>query len=37
MNEQMDRSNTERVEEDVKIRVQTGICSYYSTASRREG
>jgi hypothetical protein len=35
--EKTDRSNTGRVEEDVRIRVQMGKCSFYSTLSRIEG
>ena len=33
----MDRSNTGRVEEDVRIRVQMGKCSFYSALCRMEG
>ena len=33
----MDRSNTGRVEQDVRIRVQMGKCSFHSTLSRTEG
>jgi len=33
----MDRSNTGREEEDVRIRVQMGKCSFSSNLSRMEG